>query len=213
MNFIVDCKSTSSLVVVHYLVMAHTKNTERKNTKGLPRARFSRIATRAEERNNFYRLTLQLPPQGASDWTSITPSDVTSPELERTVERLNLEHLDVTMLELVVGSTRETHSPPQMELNQLDRRSDQQPEEMCEAEVSSTTWSHLPVPYARRLFKKLNTPQCYCPGGLWPCRARASLHLLLLLWSAQGLSFACSVRRWLREEESRSLSLLPPCWI
>ena len=74
--------------------MACMKNTKRKHTQGLPRARFTRILTGAEESNNFYHLTLQLPPRDASDWTSLTPSGVTSPELERTVERLNAEHLD-----------------------------------------------------------------------------------------------------------------------
>ena len=81
--------------------MARTKNTDRKHTKGLLRARFSRVATGAEERNSFYHLTLPSLPHSASDWTSLTPSGVTSPELERTVERLNLEHLNTAMLELV----------------------------------------------------------------------------------------------------------------
>ena len=122
--------------------MARTKNTERKHTQGLPRARFTRIATGAEERNNFYCLTLQLPPWDASDWTSLTPSGVTSPGLERTMERLNTEHLDSTMLELV----EDLHENPPTSSDgagPISPDSDQQPleklEEMFVEEVSSTT--------------------------------------------------------------------------
>ena len=116
--------------------MARTKNTERKHTQRLPRARFSRIATRAEERNNFYCFTLQLPPQDASDWTDLTPSGVTSPELEKTVERLNVEHLDSTMLELV----EDLHENPPTSSDgagPVGLESDK-PEDMLVEQVSST---------------------------------------------------------------------------
>ena len=117
--------------------MARTKNTERKYTQGLPRARFTRIATGAEERDNFYCLTLQLPPRDTSNWTDLTPSGVTSPELERTVERLNAEHLDSTMLELV----EDLHEIPPTSSDgagPVGLESDK-PEDMLVEEVSSTT--------------------------------------------------------------------------
>ena len=72
--------------------MVHTKNTERKHFQGLPRARFLQVATGVAERDKFYCLTLQLPPTVETDWTSLTPSGVTSPELERMVDCLNAEH-------------------------------------------------------------------------------------------------------------------------
>ena len=117
--------------------MARMKNTERNYAQRLPRARFSRIATRAEERNNFYHLTLQLPPQDASDWTNLTPSGVTSPELEKMVDRLNVEHLDSTMLELV----EDLHENPPTSLDgagPVGLESDKL-EDMLVEEVSSTT--------------------------------------------------------------------------
>ena len=196
MNFIVDCKSTSSLVVVHYLVMACTKNTKRKTHQGFAESQVLQNSHRSwGEEQLLSRLTLQLPPQGASDWTSLTPSDVTSPELERTVERLNEEHLDVTMLELVEDLHEEsTHLLRGSWANQYwilisNRR-------RCVKRKFPPLWSHLLVPSAQRLLEKLNTPQCYWPGGLQPCRSIASLHPLQLLWSAQGLNFVCIMRRW-----------------
>ena len=141
--------------------MARTKNTKRKHTQGLPRARFTRIATGAEERNNFYCLTLQLPPQDASDWTSLTPSGVTSPELERTVERLNAEHLDSTMLELV----EDLHENPPTSSDgagPISPDSDQplleKPEEMLVEEVSFTT---EPPPHA--ISTETVGETVYCP--------------------------------------------------
>ena len=112
------------------------KNTERKHAQRLPKARFSRIATGAEERNNFYRLTLQLPPRDASDWTNLTPSGVTSPELEKTVDILNAEHLDATMLELV----EDLHeNPPTSSVEAQSATPDPEPhtEEMFEEEAPS----------------------------------------------------------------------------
>ena len=118
--------------------MARTKNTERKHIQRLPKSRFTRIATGAEERNNFYRLTLKLSPQDASDWTDLTPSGVTSLELERTADILNVEHLDTTMLEIV----EDLHEhPPTSSDGAQPASSDPEPqtEEMCEEEVSSTS--------------------------------------------------------------------------
>ena len=142
--------------------MAHTKNTERKHTKGLPKARFSRVATRAKERDTFYQLTLQLPPQGASDWTSLNPSGVTSPELERTVERLNAKHLDTTLLELV----EDLHKHPPTSSDEtgsvapdLSKQLSKQPEDMI-AEKYPLLQSHLLKPSAQKLWQKLSIPQC-----------------------------------------------------
>ena len=103
----------------------------------LPTARFSRIATGAEERNKFYHLILQLPPQDATDWTNLTPSGVTSPEIEKTVDRLNAEHLDATMLELM--ENLHENPPISSEGAQL-ATPDPEPhtKEMLEEEVSST---------------------------------------------------------------------------
>ena len=136
--------STSSLVVVAFsLAMAHTKNTARKQSQGLPKARFPRVATGSEERDSFYCLTLQLPPHEEEDWTSLTPSGLTSPILERAVNRLNEEHLKATddihqVVELVADLHE--HPPTSSDAAKLPTpdQSVDQAMEVSEEAVSST---------------------------------------------------------------------------
>ena len=181
--------------------MARTKNTERKHTKGLLRARFSRIATGAEERNNFYRLTLQLPPQSASDWTSLTPSNVTSPELEKTVERLDAEHLDATMLELV----EDLHKNPPTSSDGAEPASldlEQQLEEML-GRGSFFYYGATSLCHQHR-----NCWRNYIPSSVIgqeghsnanqePARTSYSCHQVPKAWIS-----LCSMRRWPGGEES-----------
>ena len=75
--------------------MVRTKNTTRKYPNGFPPARFPSIATGMEERNRHYQ-QLQLIGAEAptTDWTDLTPSfeEPLSPELTRTVDKLNREY-------------------------------------------------------------------------------------------------------------------------
>ena len=75
--------------------MVHTKNTERKQSAGLPLARFPIVATGRTERDKYYRTKLQLPPQAEElEWTALSPSlpRAASPELEGAVEQINEEY-------------------------------------------------------------------------------------------------------------------------
>ena len=119
MLLIVIVSPLPHLLLLYYLAMVRTKNTKRKYFQGLPRARFPRVATGAEERDQFYHLTLQLPPTAETGWTSLTPLNVTSPELERTVECLNAEHQRARGEDLteVVELVEDLHDNPPHLLN------------------------------------------------------------------------------------------------
>ena len=109
------------------------------------RARFTRVAIGATERDSFYHLTLQLPPQDETDWTTITLSGVTSLQLERMVERLSSSteddiHEVVTLVEDLhdnppTSSSGESESTGQGSVEQ----SPEQVMDITTEEVSSTT--------------------------------------------------------------------------
>ena len=75
--------------------MVCTKNTERKQSAGLPLARFSVVATGRAKRDKYYSAKLQLPLQAEElEWTALSPSlpGTASPKLDRVVERINEEY-------------------------------------------------------------------------------------------------------------------------
>ena len=73
--------------------MVRTKNTARKQHLGLPKARFPVVPTGHSERDLHYKAQLQLPSEDA-DWTTLNPTlmGTESPEVVRTIERINEEH-------------------------------------------------------------------------------------------------------------------------
>ena len=106
--------------------MAHTKNTARKGSSGLPPAHFPQVAAGAGKKSQHYQARNQLPVKAApstaaeadstDDWTQLSPSlpEGAAPPLERVVSQLNaeFEQAPSQRMEELVDLVQDLHENP-----------------------------------------------------------------------------------------------------